>query len=81
MHHLSSQADIAFSYAPGKVILVGEHAVVYGARAIAMPIETGIRVAIMKIGAKKPQEGPVIRGVGPFFMGEVSSSLLSPGAQ
>src|SRR5579871_761471 len=81
MKHLSSQADIAFSYAPGKVILVGEHAVVYGARAIALPIETGVRVAVMKLKSCQWQQGPIIRGVGPLFMGEVSRKVLSPGPQ
>lgn len=81
MLHLSNQADIAFSYAPGKVILVGEHAVVYGARAIAMPIETGIRVAITQLRTHQQKLGPMIRGVGPFFMGEVSRMATSPGPQ
>jgi hydroxymethylglutaryl-CoA reductase len=67
------------SYAPGKIILVGEHAVVYGAKAIAMPIKTGIRVAISKLDEKNGGNGPIIRGIGPFFMGEFSqSSLGSP---
>jgi hydroxymethylglutaryl-CoA reductase len=72
--------DIAFSYAPGKVILVGEHAVVYGAQAIAMPIEAGIRVAISRL-LPSQQTGPVIRGIGPFFMGELCVSPTSPGPQ
>lgn len=60
------------SYAPGKIILVGEHAVVYGARAIAMPITAGIRVAVLK--SNDGSRGPTIRGVGPFFMGEYNQS-------
>jgi hydroxymethylglutaryl-CoA reductase len=64
------QADIAFSYAPGKLILVGEHAVVYGAKAIAMPIEQGIRVAISKLDSKSKKIGPMFRGMGPFFLGD-----------
>ncbi|MCA9506897.1 MAG: mevalonate kinase [Myxococcales bacterium] len=69
--YVSQPSQVAFSYAPGKVILVGEHAVVYGAKAIAVPIDCGVRVAVMP----RPKEytgaeGPVLRGLGPFFMGE-----------
>ncbi|OGQ26311.1 MAG: mevalonate kinase [Deltaproteobacteria bacterium RBG_16_71_12] len=38
--------DAVFGYAPGKVILFGEHAVVYGQPAIAGTIDRGIRVAV-----------------------------------
>lgn len=79
MFHLSHQADIAFSYAKGKIILVGEHAVVYGARAIALPIDSGIRIAIMQLVPKNELEGPLIRGIGPFLMGEISRASSSPG--
>jgi hydroxymethylglutaryl-CoA reductase len=67
---------IAFSYAPGKAILVGEHAVVYGALAIAMPIDCGVRVAVMRASDGK---GPMIRGIGPFFMGDAYIDEKSPG--
>lgn len=75
MMKVSPHADFAFCYAPGKVILVGEHAVVYGAQAIAMPIEAGIRVAI---SAMKDETGPILRGVGPLFLGDV---LVGPNSQ
>lgn len=38
--------DAVFGYAPGKVILFGEHAVVYGQPAVAGTIDRGIRVAV-----------------------------------
>ncbi len=77
------QADVAFSYAPGKIILVGEHAVVYGATAIAMPIDCGVRVAVMPLPKSKTgsQSGPMMRGLGPFFMGDTYLDARSPGPQ
>jgi Mevalonate kinase len=50
--------DAVFGYAPGKVILFGEHAVVYGQPAIAATIDRGIRVAV-SLG-KKDTDGPVL---------------------
>lgn len=59
--------NYAVGYAPGKVILVGEHSAVYGHEAIALPIDAGVRVAITRLGLKN---GPSIRGLGSFFMGQ-----------
>lgn len=76
------QADVAFSYAPGKIILVGEHAVVYGAKAIAMPIDCGVRVAVMPLPRNKVESrGPMVRGLGPFFMGDTYVDADSSGPQ
>lgn len=78
MIHSSGQAQLAFSYAPGKIILVGEHAVVYGAKAIAMPIDCGVRVAVMPLPKELGEaEGPMLRGLGPFFMGDTYFDSLS----
>ena len=38
----------------GKVILGGEHAVVYGVPALAMPIEQGLEIRV----ARSSEEGP-----------------------
>lgn len=80
MLDFATHADIAFSYAPGKVILVGEHAVVYGAKALAMPIDHGIRVAVSRDMSGRLQ-GPMIRGIGPFFMGDTFLDRKSKGPQ
>lgn len=81
MLDLAQKADIAFSYAPGKIILVGEHAAVYGAQAIAMPIDQGVRVAVHKSqeSLKPERPGPIIRGIGPFFLGDTVLGLESSG--
>ncbi|MFZ9888227.1 MAG: mevalonate kinase [Myxococcota bacterium] len=54
-------ADAAFGYAPGKVILLGEHAVVYGQPALAGTLDRGVRVAISRAGNA---DGPWLRGSG-----------------
>ncbi len=66
------RTDVAFSYAPGKIILKGEHAVVYGATAIAMPIDVGVRVGVSRLDEHSDLAGvgPMIRGVGSFFYGD-----------
>lgn len=76
MENLRSHVDSAFSYAPGKAILVGEHAVVYGARAIAMPLLNGVRVAVSKLPSDQKSVGPLIRGMG-LFLGDISLNSSS----
>ncbi len=72
------QNKAVFSYACGKVILVGEHAVVYGSQAIGLPIEQGLRVAIYKLEQTilEQKKGPMLRGLGLFsgdlFFGDKS---------
>jgi hydroxymethylglutaryl-CoA reductase len=55
-------ADASFGYAPGKIILLGEHAVVYGQPAIAATLDRGIRVVVSRLPAGAP--GPTLRGTG-----------------
>lgn len=50
--------DMVVGYAPGKVILFGEHAVVGGEPAIACTIDRGIRVAV---SAGTATDGPILR--------------------
>jgi mevalonate kinase len=56
-------ADAVFGYAPGKLILMGEHAVVYGQPAIAMTIDRGVRVAVSR--ATSDVRGPTLRSLVP----------------
>jgi mevalonate kinase len=53
--------NAAFGYAPGKIILLGEHAVVYGQPALAATLDRGIRVAVAE---GESDRGPEIRGSG-----------------
>ncbi len=55
--------DAAFGYAPGKIILMGEHAVVYGQPAIAATLDRGVRVAVSK-RTDDGLSGPTFRGTG-----------------
>jgi hydroxymethylglutaryl-CoA reductase len=54
-----SAIDVVFGSAPGKVILFGEHAVVFGQPAIASTIDRGIRVAVSR--REGQTDGPVLR--------------------
>jgi hydroxymethylglutaryl-CoA reductase len=58
-------ADAVFGYAPGKLILMGEHAVVYGQPAIATTIDRGVRVAVSQL--TNEMRGPVLRSYAPGF--------------
>ncbi len=51
--------DVVFGSAPGKVILFGEHAVVFGQPAIASTIDRGIRVAVSRRDGQ--DDGPILR--------------------
>lgn len=55
--------DAVFGYAPGKVILFGEHAVVYGQQAIAGTIDRGIRVAVSQREGDH-RDGPLLKSHG-----------------
>ena len=54
--------SLAKAFAPGKVILLGEHAVVYGFPALAGPLEQGVTVSLEQGGSgislKGTAEGP-----------------------
>ncbi len=67
--NLSGGADVAFSYAPGKIILSGEHAVVYDCPAIAATLDRGVRIAVQS--RKLHQKGPVLKASGLGFSGLV----------
>lgn len=71
---------IAFSYAPGKIILAGEHAVVYGHPAISLAIDRGVRIKVQE-RAKDDRSGPVLRATGLGFVGSVRPGIDGEGPQ
>lgn len=73
---------IAFSYAPGKIILAGEHAVVYGHPAIALTIDRGVRIRVQEASvALKEGRGPTLKASGLGFSGRVRPGLDGEGPQ
>lgn len=70
---------IAFSYAPGKIILAGEHAVVYGHPAIALAIDRGVRIKVQE--KTTTGDGPILRASGLGFTGVVRPGLDGEGPQ
>ena len=56
----------ASAFAPGKLILMGEHAVVYGHPALAMAVDRGLTVNLVeREGPTRLDEGGVTRATGP----------------
>lgn len=60
---------IAFSYAPGKIILAGEHAVVYGHPAISLSIDRGVRIKVQERTHLSGPIGPTLKATGLGFVG------------
>ncbi len=60
---MNETIDVVFGSAPGKIILFGEHAVVFGQPAVAATIDRGIRVAVTarKSDGVGATDGPILK--------------------